>query len=72
MMQPQYKASLHLVKRAAERTAILHSRMMNDAIAQVDFEERVRSMNAQKQSEIHQLLSVVLAKVSSGQITKVA
>ena len=30
-----------LVKRAAEWTAILHSRMMNDAITKAAFEERV-------------------------------
>ncbi len=44
-----------LVKRAAEWTAILHSRIMNDAIARSAFEERVRSVDAQKQNEIPQL-----------------
>jgi hypothetical protein len=48
-----------LVKRAAEWTAILHSRMMNDAIARSAFEEGVRSMNPQEQDEIHQLLLLI-------------
>ncbi|PSB17831.1 hypothetical protein C7B65_17380 [Phormidesmis priestleyi ULC007] len=61
-----------LVKRATEWTAILHSRIMNDAIARSAFEEKVRSMNTQKQSEIHHLLSLVSIKTSSGQVTKVA
>jgi len=33
-----------LVKRAAEWTAILHSRIMNDDVARSVFEEKVRSM----------------------------
>ncbi len=61
-----------LVKRATEWTAILHSRIMNDAIARSAFEEKVRSMNTQRQSEIHHLLSLVSIKTSSGQVTKVA
>lgn len=61
-----------LVKRATEWTAILHSRIMNDAIARSAFEEKVRSMNTQKQSEIHHLLSLASIKTSSGQVTKVA
>jgi hypothetical protein len=47
-----------LVKRAAEWTAILHSRLMNDAIAQSTFEESLRSLNPQNQNEIEQLLSI--------------
>ncbi len=48
-----------LVKRAAEWTAILHSRIMNDAIARSAFEERVRSIDAQEQSEIQQFILLV-------------
>ncbi|KAM3116391.1 Imm30 family immunity protein [Phormidesmis sp. 146-33] len=36
-----------LVKRAPEWTTILHSRIMNDAIARSIFEEKVRSMSVQ-------------------------
>lgn len=61
-----------LVKRAAEWTAILHSRIANDAIARSVFEEKVRSMNAQKQSEIFQVLSLAEAKFASEQVTHVA
>jgi hypothetical protein len=45
-----------LVKRAAEWTVILHSRIMNDAIALSVFEEKMQSIDAQKQKEtcIHQ------------------
>jgi hypothetical protein len=61
-----------LVKQAAEWTAILHSRMMNDAIAKAEFEEGVRSMNDQKQNEIYQLISSISKKSSSEYKTKVA
>ena len=44
-----------LVKRAAEWTAILHSRIMNDAIARSMFEERMRSVSLQEQRIIQQL-----------------
>jgi len=42
-----------LVKRAAEWTAILHSRMMNDDVARSTFEERVRSMSVQNPDGIY-------------------
>lgn len=61
-----------LVKRAAEWTAILHSRIMNDAIARSVFEEGVRSMKDQKQDEIHQLSLLISTKFSLEQRTKVA
>ena len=61
-----------LVKRAAEWTAILHSRMMNDAIARSVFEERVRSLKDQKQDEIHQLLLFISTKSSSERRIKVS
>jgi hypothetical protein len=44
-----------LVKRAAEWTTILHTRIMNDAIAQAAFEELVRSMDVQEQEQIAEL-----------------
>ena len=44
-----------LVKRAAEWTAILHARIMNDAIARSMFEERMRSVSLQEQRIIQQL-----------------
>jgi hypothetical protein len=37
-----------LVKRAAEWTAILHSRMMNDDVVRSVFEERVRSTTSSR------------------------
>ncbi|NJN85246.1 MAG: hypothetical protein HC881_01565 [Leptolyngbyaceae cyanobacterium SL_7_1] len=61
-----------LVKRAVEWTTILYSRMMNDEIARLMFEEEVRSMKDQKQDEIHQLLLLISEKSSSEQRTKVA
>lgn len=61
-----------LVKRAAEWATILHTRIMNDAIAQAVFEELVRSMDIQEQEQTQQLLSSASAKVSSSQVTKVA
>lgn len=54
-----------LVKRAAGWTAILHTRITNDAIAQATFEEMVRSLNEQEQSEIRHLLSSVASNLSS-------
>lgn len=61
-----------LVKRAAEWTAILHSRIMNDAIARSAFEERVRSMNDQERLEVQRSLSFVIAKQASSQLAIVA
>lgn len=61
-----------LVKRAAEWTAILHSRIMNDAIARSAFEERVRSMSEQEQIEIQRSLSLAAVKQSSSQVAIVA
>jgi hypothetical protein len=46
-----------LVERAAEWTTILHSRIMNDAIAQAAFAEALRSMSIQDQNKIQQLLA---------------
>ncbi|NJP10863.1 MAG: hypothetical protein HC866_16440 [Leptolyngbyaceae cyanobacterium RU_5_1] len=42
-----------LMKRAVEWTTILYSRIMNDESARSVFEENVRSMQDQKQDEIH-------------------
>lgn len=53
-----------LVNRAAEWTAILHSRIMNDAIAKAEFEGRVRSLDIHKQNEIHKLHVLTSAKLS--------
>jgi hypothetical protein len=61
-----------LVKRAAEWTAILHSRLMNDPIARSVFEEEVRSMSDRNQSEIFELLSLAATKISPGQAIEVA
>jgi hypothetical protein len=64
-MQAQVQAFIEvmpdLVKRAAEWTQILRSRIMNDAIARSFFEERLRSMDAQKHDEISHLLASVKA-----------
>jgi hypothetical protein len=61
-----------LVRRAAKWVAILHTRIMNDAEAQVAFEEILQCMNNQQQDEICQLLSLVSVKQSSEQETRVA
>jgi hypothetical protein len=61
-----------LVKRAAEWTAILHSRIMNDDVARSVFEEEMQAINHHQQSEIHQLLLLASTKLSSTQRTKVA
>jgi Immunity protein 30 len=61
-----------LVKRAAEWTAILHSRIMNDSIARSAFEERVRSMSEQEQIEIQRSLSLAAVKQVSSQAAIVA
>ncbi len=75
-MQEQLQAFIQvmpdLVNRAAGWTAILPSRIMNDAIARSVFEEMVHSVNAQEQNKIWQLLLLVSAKLSSEQATKVA
>jgi hypothetical protein len=57
-----------LVKRAEEWAAILHSRIMNDAIAKTEFEESVRSMSAQEQDKIHR---ATLAFSTQGYLSKV-
>lgn len=44
-----------LVKRAKEWTAILHSRIMNDAIAKAEFEKRVRLIYTQERGKINGL-----------------
>jgi Immunity protein 30 len=61
-----------LIKRAAEWTAILHSRIMNDAIARSAFEERVRSMSEEEQIEIQRSLSLAATKQTSSQVAIVA
>jgi hypothetical protein len=61
-----------LVKRAAEWTAILHSRIMNDEIGRSMFETEMQALSNQKQSEIQQSLVFASTKISSGQRTKVA
>jgi Immunity protein 30 len=57
-----------LVKRAAGWTAILYSRIMNDAIARSAFEERVRSMSEQEQIEIQRPLSLTAVEQASSQV----
>lgn len=61
-----------LMKRAAEWTAILHSRIMNDEIGRSVFEEEMQAINNQKQSEIHQLLLLASTEISSSKRAKVA
>ncbi len=61
-----------LVKRAKEWAAILHSRIMNDAIAKAEFEERVRSMSNQDRKEMGRLLSVILGDLSPVYTRKLA
>jgi hypothetical protein len=61
-----------LVKQAAEWTAILHSRIMNDAIARSTFEDKMRSLDTQTQKEIYQYISSAIAKLSSEQTVRVA
>ncbi|MBW4618194.1 MAG: hypothetical protein KME17_02255 [Cyanosarcina radialis HA8281-LM2] len=61
-----------LVKQAPEWTAILHSRITNEPIAQTAFEEILRSMDTEKRSEIDRLLSLALRTASAKQITQVA
>ncbi|MGA7934512.1 MAG: Imm30 family immunity protein [Kovacikia sp.] len=60
-----------LVKRAPEWTEILHSRIMNDELGRSALEERMRSLDTQKQRDINQLLSLA-AQNSSEKTTKVA
>ncbi|NJR65631.1 MAG: hypothetical protein HC772_10410 [Leptolyngbyaceae cyanobacterium CRU_2_3] len=54
-----------LVKRAAEWTAILHSRMMNDAIAKAEFEGKVRSMDVHEGDTTRSFISSLSKKVAS-------
>jgi Immunity protein 30 len=61
-----------LVKRAAEWTAILHSRIMNDAIAKAEFEGRVRSMDEQERDVVQHLILLSSAKPSSKHVTNAA
>lgn len=62
----------NLAESAVEWTAILHTRIANDANAQNAFEEILKSMNSQKRDEIHRSLSQVSVNKSSEQETKVA
>lgn len=52
-----------LVKRAEEWTAILRSRIMNDAIAKAEFEERVRLLKEQDKDISQQLCTLVSTKM---------
>jgi Immunity protein 30 len=61
-----------LVKRAAEWTMILHSRIMKDESARSIFEAEMRSMKDQKQDEIYQLLLLISTQFASEQNPKVA
>lgn len=61
-----------LVKRASEWTAILHSRIMNDAIAKAEFEERMRSINDQERNVIQPLILLSSVKLSSERVTNAA
>lgn len=61
-----------LGKHAAEWTAILHSRIMNDAIARSAFEEKVRSLNDQEQNEVQRLILAASTILSSSQATSAA
>lgn len=61
-----------LVKRASGWTAILYTRIINDATAQTVFEEMLQSMDAPEREQIRQLLSSVLTKPSSEQVAQVA
>lgn len=71
-MQDQVQAFVQvlsdLVKRAAEWKAILHSRSMNDEIAKVKFEERVRSMAEQERLDAQPLTAFVVKNKISNQI----
>jgi hypothetical protein len=48
-----------LVKRSAEWTTVLYSRIMNDAIAQATFEEALRSLSIQDQNKIQQTFTSI-------------
>lgn len=61
----------NLVKQAPEWAAILHARIVNDEGARSLFEEEVRSLDTQKQSDIHQLLPSA-SQNSSKKTTKAA
>jgi Immunity protein 30 len=61
-----------LVKHAAGWTAILHTRIINDAEAQAAFEMMLQSMNSHNREEIHQILASVSTKLSSDPQTSVA
>lgn len=61
-----------LVKQAAAWTAILHARMMNEAIARATFEKQVQSRNVQEQNHIWQLLALAADQLASTQTPKVA
>lgn len=57
-----------LIKRAAEWTYTLHTRIANDAIAHATFEEMLQSLDA-KGSSVYQLLAEVAAKQSPSTTT---
>jgi hypothetical protein len=50
-----------LAKRAAEWTAILYSRILNDEGARSVFEEKMQTVDIQRQREIYQFLSLTQA-----------
>jgi hypothetical protein len=62
----------NLAKGSVEWTAILHTRIANDANAQNAFEEILKPMTSQKRDEIYRSLSLVSGSKSSEQETKVA
>lgn len=61
-----------LVKRAAEWTAILHSRIVNDDVVRSVFEERVRSINDQEKLDIQRSLSRAVEKQALSQVAIIA
>jgi len=61
-----------LVKRSAEWSTILYSRIMNDDVARSAFEERVRSMNDQEKLDIQRSLSRAGEKQALSQVAIIA
>jgi len=61
-----------LVKRAAEWTAILNSRIMNDDVARSVLEEGVRSMNDKEKLDIQRSLLRAVEKQALSQVAIIA
>ncbi len=57
-----------LVKRGAAWTAILHDRIMNDAIAREVFATRLRSLNDQEQRDVQRSLNLAAQKQAANQM----